>query len=176
MTSVSEGDQLPHDDAPAARWVHKDGSLCPSWEECDTYEHTTLDGNETIQRIKARPFDHEGQGNIDQVIAEAEAQRDGVVGELIDGRVDVYGDPAAVFPRHAQAWSAILGFEVQPWQVALCMMQYKLIRTAITPDYSDNSDDIDGYKDIFNTLIGDEMIHARDTKSYVEKGGKGRRT
>lgn len=42
--------------APAQpRWRHNDGSLCPDWESCDTYEHTSADGNETIQKIKARP-------------------------------------------------------------------------------------------------------------------------
>jgi hypothetical protein len=55
-------------------------------------------------------------------------------------------------------------------------MGYKLGRTAITPDYSDNVDDIDGYEDIFRTLIGDEMIQARDTKAYIAGGGKGART
>lgn len=190
------------------RWRHNDGSLCPDWESCDTYEHTSADGNETIQKIKAKPFNHEGPADMDNVLNDQFCvacphlwtshaasssdtgcrlcactryhdqlgQRDGNVGELIDGRVDVYGDPIKVFPRHAQIWSGILGIEVQPWQVALCMMGYKLGRTAITPDYSDNVDDIDGYEDIFRTLIGDEMIQARDTKAYIAGGGKGART
>lgn len=102
-------------------------------------------------------------------------QRDGNVGELIDGRVDVYGDPAVVFVRQAQIFSAILGVEVQPWQVALLMVGYKLVRTSVTPDYSDNSDDIDGYLDIFKTIIGDDMVHARDTKDYIAQGGAGAR-
>jgi len=103
-------------------------------------------------------------------------QRDGNVGELIDGRVDVYGDPAVVFVRQAQIFSAILGVEVQPWQVALLMVGYKLVRTSVTPDYSDNSDDIDGYLDIFKTIIGDDMVHARDTKDYIAQGGAGARS
>lgn len=98
-----------------------------------------------------------------------------VVTELIDGRVDVYGDPVEVFTRHAQVWSGILGVEVQPWQVALCMMGYKMVRTAVTPDYSDNSDDIDGYKDIFVKLMPD-MVHARNTADYLAGGGKGARS
>lgn len=103
-------------------------------------------------------------------------ERDGNVGELIDGRVDVYGDPVTGFVRHAQVWSGILGHEVQPWQVALCMIGYKLVRTSITPDYSDNSDDVDGYLDIFRQLLGDDMVQARDTAAYLAGGGKGART
>jgi hypothetical protein len=206
MTVRSEGEQLPHDDAPAANpeWVHNDGTPCADWHRCDTYEHHRPDGTETITKIKARPlinvdtrpelcvechhryFDHNSSANggdcritgctCGRYYDPEPEQRDGNVGELIDGRVDVYGDPVAVFLRHAQVWSGILGVEVQPWQVALCMMGYKLVRTSVTPDYSDNSDDIDGYKDIFVTLIGDEMVQARDTKAYLAGGGKGART
>lgn len=134
----------------ALSWYHiKDGTLCPGWDECDTYEHsmTPPKGNDIVD----------------------------VVDELVDGRVDVYGEVTTCFVRHAQVWSGILGIEVQPWQVALCMMGYKLVRTGITPDYSDNSDDIDGYLDIFRTLMGDEMVHARDTEGYIARGGKGAR-
>lgn len=109
-------------------------------------------------------------------LMQTEEQRDGNVGELIDGRVNVYGDPAKVFIRQAQAWSGILGIEVQPWQVALCMLSYKLVRTAVTPDYSDNSDDIEGYLDIFRTIIGEDMVQARDTAAYLAGGGKGARS
>ena len=54
-------------------------------------------------------------------------------------------------------------------QVALCLLGYKLIRTADTPDYSDNSDDIAGYLDIFRGIVGDRMIHARSVSEYLEK-------
>lgn len=259
--------QTTQSDTPATQpqWVHKDGSLCPSWEECDTYEHTSLDGNETIQRIKGsavppqfeeyypyhedgsscthrdqrkcpmrmhysefglsqlgiqpnkkQAFNHEGPtdmsnvrcthgpsirscsrcnpdnpalscdhgkpwgaecvecGRTDGHVDGFNEQRDGNVGELIDGRVDVYGDPVMGFTRHAQVWSGILGIEVQPWQVALCMLGYKLVRTGITPDYSDNSDDIEGYLDIFRQLMPD-MVQARDTAEYLAGGGQGAR-
>lgn len=297
MTSPSEGEQLAHDDAPAAHdkivhqhapqepctidcirqmermsadtgiryWMHNDGTVCQDWESCDTYEHTSPNGNEVIARIKAKTpaaevypyhedgsscthrdqlkcpirvhysefglsqlgiqprkrFNHEGPADMANVDKEpapdqfcvacphlwtshaASSSDDGcslcactryhdqlgqrheqspfeeamsIVAEVIDGRVDVYGDPALVFTRHAQIWSGILGHEVQPWQVALCMMGYKLGRTAITPDYSDNSDDIEGYLDIFRTLLGEDMIVARDTAAYIAGGGKGVRT
>lgn len=183
-------------------WVHNDGSPCADWHRCDTYEHHRPDGTETITKIRARPpvedagadgycvqckhafWIHGGleSSGCDALgcdcnryyIAPAAEQRDGNVGELIDGRVNVYGDPIMGFTRHAQVWSGILGIEVQPWQVALCMLGYKLVRTGITPDYSDNSDDIEGYLDIFRQLMPD-MVQARDTAEYLAGGGQGAR-
>lgn len=89
------------------------------------------------------------------------------VAELIDERVKVYGDPKVTFPQIAQAWSAVLGFEVLPYQVPLCLIAMKLVRTSQTPDYSDNSDDVEGYLDIFRKVIGEDMIHARTVDEYV---------
>ena len=96
-------------------------------------------------------------------------QENKLVAEVIDGRRSVYGNPEEVFPRHAQVWSAIIGTPVTAEQVALCLIGYKLIRTADTPDYSDNSDDIEGYLDIFRKIVGDDMVHARSVSEYLEK-------
>lgn len=92
-----------------------------------------------------------------------------LVEEVVGGRRSVYGNPEDVFPRHAQVWSALLGVPVTPEQVALCMLAYKLVRTADCPDYSDNSDDIEGYLDIFRRVVGDRMVHARTVSEYLEK-------
>ncbi len=94
-----------------------------------------------------------------------------VVEELVDSRAAVYGDPAACFERVAEVWTALLNHPVQPWQVPLLMMGLKLIRVAETPDYSDNSDDIEGYLDIFRTIIGPDMVKARSVSEYLEKRG-----
>ena len=96
-------------------------------------------------------------------------QENKIVAEVIDGRRNVYGNPEEVFPRHAQVWSAIIGTPVTPEQVALCLIGYKLIRAADTPDYSDNADDIEGYLDIFRKIVGDGMVHARSVSEYLEK-------
>jgi hypothetical protein len=45
----------------------------------------------------------------------------------------------------------------------------KLVRTKETPDYSDNSDDVEGYLDIFRKLVGKDMVHARTVNEYIEK-------
>lgn len=100
-------------------------------------------------------------------------QREGTLGEVIDRRVQVYGDPTESFPRVAQIWSGLLGFEVQAWQVPLMMAAYKMLRIQYAPDYSDNSDDVDGYMDIFRKLVGDDMVAARSVEDYIaQKWGR----
>ena len=94
-------------------------------------------------------------------------QREGLLGEVIDRRRQVYGEPRETFPRVAQIWSGLLGTEVQAWQVPLLMAAYKMLRTSVMPEYSDNSDDIDGYMDIFRELMGDDMIAARSVEEFI---------
>jgi hypothetical protein len=94
-----------------------------------------------------------------------------IVNEVIDGRRSVYGQPTDTYPRIAQMWSAMLGHEVQPWHVPLLFIAAKMIRTVEAPDYSDNSDDIEGYLAIFRELIGEDMVHARSVTEYLEALG-----
>lgn len=93
--------------------------------------------------------------------------REGVVGEVIDRRTQVYGDPQETFVRIAQVWSGILGHPVAAVEVPLLMAGMKMVRAQVMPDYSDNSDDIDGYLDIFRQLVGDDMIHARTVADFI---------
>lgn len=92
---------------------------------------------------------------------------DTLVDEVIERRRSVYGEPVDTFPRVAQIWSGILGCEVNACDVPLMLIGYKLLRTQITPDYSDNSDDIEGYLAIFRELVGEDMVHARTTDDYL---------
>lgn len=94
-------------------------------------------------------------------------EREGTLGEVIDRRVQVYGDPIDGFTRIAEVWSGILGHHVNPVEVPLMMMGMKLVRAQVSPDYSDNIDDVDGYGDIFRKLVGDDMIHARSVNDYI---------
>jgi hypothetical protein len=89
--------------------------------------------------------------------------------EVIDHRVQVYGSPTATFPQIAEVWSGILGHQVNATDVPLMLIGMKLVRTAQAPDYSDNSDDIEGYLDIFRQLVGGDMIAARSVNEYIEK-------
>lgn len=94
-------------------------------------------------------------------------EREGNLGEVIDRRVQVYGDPVDGHVRIAQAWSSILDCEVQAWQVPIMMIMMKAVRMRTSPDYSDHSDDIEGYLDIFRQIIGEDMIHARSVSEYI---------
>jgi hypothetical protein len=91
--------------------------------------------------------------------------------QIVDSRVSVYGEPVSQMAQIAQIWSAILGKEhvLQAHHVPLFMMGLKLVRTAQCPDYSDNSDDIEGWLGIFRQVIGDDMIEARLVSEYLEK-------
>lgn len=95
-------------------------------------------------------------------------ERDSHLGELIDRRVQVYGDPTVTFARIAQMWSGLIGHEILPYQVPLMMVAIKMVRADVMPDYSDNSDDIDGYMDIFRKLVPD-MIHARTVDDFIKQ-------
>lgn len=90
-----------------------------------------------------------------------------IVNEVIDGRRDVYGQPTDTFARMAQMISGLLGHEVHAWQVPLILIIIKLVRTNQCPDYSDNSDDIEGYLAIFREIIGPDMVHARSVSEYL---------
>ena len=48
-------------------------------------------------------------------------------------RNDQNGDPLENHQRIARIWSVLLGIEVEPYQVALCMAGLKLARLAYNP-------------------------------------------
>lgn len=98
-----------------------------------------------------------------------DVERDGNLGEVIDRRVQVYGDPVAGFASIAAMWTEYLDFPVQAHQVPMMMLLMKVVRSKTSPDYSDHSDDIEGYLDIFRKVIGEDMIQARSVNEYIEK-------
>lgn len=93
--------------------------------------------------------------------------------ELITERRKVYGNPEQTFARIAQVWSGITGFDIRPDHVPLMQAGMKLVRAEVTPDYSDNSDDVYGYMDIFRLVVQEHypqgMIQARSVNEYLEK-------
>lgn len=102
--------------------------------------------------------------------------REGLLGEVIDGRRGVYGDPQIMFARAAEIWSGLIGHHINACDVPLMLICYKALRTQHTPDYSDNSDDIEGYLDIFREIVGEDMVHATSVSEYlVLKAERGRR-
>lgn len=51
---------------------------------------------------------------------------------------------------------------------AMSMVLYKAYRFAVTPDYSDNIDDMEGYLQMVRECVGDNMIHARSADEYQQ--------
>lgn len=60
-------------------------------------------------------------------------------GDLIDGdRARDYGDALDMHRRIAAGWSEILGTQVDPHEVALCMAWLKISRIVESPGHSDS--------------------------------------
>jgi len=91
---------------------------------------------------------------------------------LLDSRRAVYGDRVQNMERTAALWSALLGIKIEDWQVPLMMSAYKMLRTFEKPDYSDNSDDIDGWKVMFVEVMEANhggIVKARTVEEYQQK-------
>ncbi|QHB37792.1 hypothetical protein I5G63_gp051 [Mycobacterium phage Imvubu] len=56
-----------------------------------------------------------------------------------------YGDATESFARLGRLWSEVLGMEVTPEQVALCLVQLKVSRLVVSPTHEDSWVDIAGY-------------------------------
>lgn len=64
----------------------------------------------------------------------------------VDGdRQEDYGSAEESFARIAKLWSALLGIEIAPWQVAQLMAAMKLSRLTTTHDHEDSYVDLAGY-------------------------------
>ncbi len=72
---------------------------------------------------------------------------------LVHGvRGEDYGHPYEDFSRTAKIWSAILGVDVTPEQVALCMIGVKISRECNKPK-RDNRIDIAGYAEALDMVV-----------------------
>jgi hypothetical protein len=74
------------------------------------------------------------------------------VAQTVRTRGEEYGDAARLFADIARRWSAVLGFEVSPAQVALCMIDVKLARLSHDPTHADSARDIAGYAAILSEI------------------------
>jgi len=73
-------------------------------------------------------------------------------------REEVYGTPLINHSRIAKMWSVILGQEVLPAQVALCMAATKIARLVESPDHLDSYVDGAAYLAIAGELaIGEQL-------------------
>jgi Domain of unknown function (DUF6378) len=64
---------------------------------------------------------------------------------VVEHREGVYGPPEESFAAVAIRWSLVLGIDVTPAQVALCLIDLKLARLARDPSHLDSIVDVAGY-------------------------------
>lgn len=81
---------------------------------------------------------------------------DDIIGAILAKRGESYGPIPQSFARIAKLWSIVLGIEVSPQQVALCMVALKLARLVNDPDHLDSAHDIEGYARCLRILLEDQ--------------------
>ena len=64
---------------------------------------------------------------------------------VVEHRKSVYGAAQPLFEHIACRWSLVLGMEVTPAQVALCLIDLKLARLVRDPSHLDSIVDVAGY-------------------------------
>ena len=64
---------------------------------------------------------------------------------VVANRREIYGEPERMFDQIAKRWSLVLGIEVTPAQVALCLIDLKLARLTRDPRHLDSITDVAGY-------------------------------
>lgn len=64
---------------------------------------------------------------------------------IVGGRDQVYGTPQENFERIAKLWATILGVEIRPYEVTLCMAALKMARLVNSPVHEDSWVDAAGY-------------------------------
>ena len=74
---------------------------------------------------------------------------------VIEHREGIYGPPRELFAHVAARWSLVLGVEVTPAQVAMCLIDLKLARLSRDPSHLDSIVDVAGYAAILS-----EVAHA----------------
>ena len=64
---------------------------------------------------------------------------------IVADRRASYGEPSQLFKHIAKRWSLVLGVEVTPAQVTLCLIDLKLARLTTDPAHLDSITDVAGY-------------------------------
>ena len=71
---------------------------------------------------------------------------------IIKERGEAYGAAAKNMATTARLWSVVLGVDVTPEQVALCLIQLKVARLLVTPSHADSVADIAGYAAVLHEV------------------------
>ena len=72
-------------------------------------------------------------------------------------RGEEYGSPWENHERIAVMWTAIMGVQFEPEQVALCLAALKIARLSHNRDHQDSWKDLAGY-----AAVGSECLHERE--------------
>ena len=95
---------------------------------------------------------------------------------LLDGRRETYGNTVENAERVARMWNGYLGIDIiTPADMMMMMALYKAYRFKVTPDYSDNINDVLGYAEIVRTVQRETggLIDAETVKEYLAKKAQG---
>lgn len=112
----------------------------------------------TVNDAYYAPQENDGHPVMSQMIGRDRKKIMKAASELMDGeRARDYGDAFDMHRRIAVGWSEILGVDVKPHEVALCMAWLKMARLVETPDHDDSYVDLVAY----GSLAGE--IQARDS-------------
>lgn len=82
-------------------------------------------------------------------------------------RADEYGDAFVSFGNIAKGWSVILGVEVPPEAVALCMDWLKTCRLLNTPAHRDSIVDKAGYAGCYEKIIMGRAKHDAEVAALM---------
>ena len=74
---------------------------------------------------------------------------------VVAGRRGEYGEPIDLFERVAVHWSQVLGIEVTPAQVIICLIDLKVARLAHNPRHLDSITDIAVYAGCLAEVVSD---------------------
>jgi hypothetical protein len=75
--------------------------------------------------------------------------------DLVIRRRREYGEPLELFECVAIRWSQVLGIEVTPAQVIVCLLDLKVARLAHDPRHLDSITDIAGYAGCLAEVLSD---------------------
>ena len=91
---------------------------------------------------------------------------------LLDGRQSTYGNVVDNAARVASMWNGYLGIDtITAADMMMMMALYKAYRFKVTPEYSDNINDVLGYAEIVRQVQEQTggLIHAETVKEFLAK-------
>lgn len=78
--------------------------------------------------------------------------------EAVTGRMENHGAPSKTFADIAARWTATIGVPVTAHQVALCLIDLKIVRANNNPQHIDNAVDIAGYASLLGELVPPDAV------------------